>query len=157
LSESFDIGRAFRREYDAAMELAWVVFLEHTAPHYPAEGVKSFREFLSDPILHRMFIIGEYELLLARNKTGIVGMASIRDNNVLSLLFVDSKYQKSGIGKALVEAVTEEIKSLHKSKEILVNSSPNATSFYKKIGFKQTGNTRWDDGISFIPMAKEID
>ena len=48
-----------------------------------------------------MFLIGEYKLWVAVLDGEIVGMISIRAKRHISLLFVDDKHQRMGIGTAL--------------------------------------------------------
>ena len=82
----------------------------------------------------------------------IAGVISTRDVSHISLLFVDKKYHKKGIAKALFSELLTELKKNPDVKKITVNSSPYAVEVYKKLGFKQTDEKQEKDGIIFIPM-----
>ena len=46
-------------DWDEAIALAWRTFLRFEAKDYGQEGVDSFRDFLSDSLLRRMFLMGD--------------------------------------------------------------------------------------------------
>ena len=75
---------------------------------YPsAEGVKNFENFITDSTLYRMFIMGAYQMFVAVADGGIVGMITLRDSQHISLLFVDERYHRQGIGRALLSYLTD--------------------------------------------------
>lgn len=171
-----DILHAVVEDWESAMALAWRTFRKYEADTYPKEGVESFLMFISDSVLKRMFLLGRYRLWVAKDAGEIVGLISLREHNHISLLFVDEKYQRCGIGRALIAAVTEYLKEepderyLPENEEdkildllyekepggfCTVFAAPNATEFYHGLGFRDTAGMQQHDGIIFTPMRLE--
>ena len=143
---------AYASEWDASMQLAWDVFMEYDAPDYSEEGIKNFREFVTDSDLHEMFIKGLYQVIVAVDDGKIVGVISVRNNNHISLLFVDGKYHKQGVGAGLIHKLSEYLYCEMGQTSMTVNSSPYAVGFYHKLGFADTGSEQTLAGIVFTPM-----
>ena len=162
---------AYKSEWDICMDLAWRTFLKFDAPDYPQEGIDNFREFVTDEVLKNMFHSGEYQLFVAVCAKKIIGIISLRDRNHISLLFVDEKYQHTGIGRALIDCVMDylcsrkvlpldneedKIPDMLYEKEpgdfCTVNAAPYAENFYKTLGFEQTAEAFEREGIVSIPM-----
>lgn len=93
-------------------------------------------------------------LLAGRDQT-ILGFAAIEpreDGNAeLDGLFVEPKFWKSGIGRALVEAAADRALALGDSK-LHVVGNPHAEQFYLRLGFVQTGHfeTRFGTGLLMV-------
>jgi GNAT superfamily N-acetyltransferase len=147
---------AYREEWDDAMALAWRTFMKFEAQDYTKEGVKSFQDFISDSVLHRMFIIGSYQLFVACEEKRLIGMVSLRNETHISLLFVDENYHKQGVGRSLMEYVRNYVKTEEGRRILTVNAAPYATGFYHRIGFVDTGRLQMNDGIYFTPMEMSI-
>ncbi len=137
--------------FKAATDLAWRTFLKFEAPVYPQEGTESFRVFLADRGLQKMFEAGEYILYGAFLDNELVGMATVRDIWHISLLFVEERYHKIGIGRELIYALRDMEKAMGNDK-LTVNSSPYATGFYHRLGFVDTDIARQKEGIIFTSM-----
>lgn len=174
------IRPAKRDEWESAMALAWRTFLHFEASDYTPQGVDSFLDFISDTTLNRMFIMGNYRLFVAvekvqqtynvraeekssaedsgkdgtltREEEKIVGLVSLREGNHISLLFVDEKYHKQGIGRALLNYVATYLYEEKGKIFCTVNAAPYAVEFYKKIGFHAVKPEESKDGIRFTPM-----
>ncbi len=61
----YEVRMAYEDEWEDAMALAWKTFLQFEAEDYEPEGVKSFEDFITDNTLHRMFIMGAYQMFVA--------------------------------------------------------------------------------------------
>ena len=83
------------------MGLAWKTFLEFEGDDYPPEGVRSFEDFITDSGLKRMFLTGVYQIMAAFCDGRMVGMISLRNQFHISLLCVEERYHRSGIGSAV--------------------------------------------------------
>ncbi len=151
------IRPASEDEYGEAMELVWKVFSRFNAPEYSEEGVKKFRQFLDDATLRKMFRTGDYRIFVFTAGDRIEGVISLRNNNHISLLFVDEKYQKKGIGSRLLRYLCSYCKDWEDQEFITVNSSPYAVEFYHKYGFRDTDTVKFSDGISYTPMRYLLD
>lgn len=134
------------------MALAWRTFLQFEAQDYPPEGIENFERFVTDSTIYRMFLIGSYHLFVAYAGTTLVGMITLRDASHISLLFVDEKYHRRGIGRALVQYVKSYLASGNRASHLTVNSSPYGVEFYHKLGFRDVRPQEQKDGIIYTPM-----
>lgn len=149
---SYQIRSAYRDEWDDAMALAWKTFLRFEADVYSPEGVRHFEEFITDTTLHRMFVMGAYQMFVALDRDKIVGMITLRNSTHISLLFVDEKYHRRGIGRALMEHLTNYLLTEVGADHVTVNASPYGVGFYHKLGFKDLRPEEMKDGIIYTPM-----
>ena len=147
---------AYREEWDDAMALAWRTFMKFEAKDYTPEGIESFRDFITDTVLHRMFVMGAYQLFGAYDNGKMVGMISLRNETHISLLFVDEKYHRIGIGRRLIEYVSDYVLNEEGHRLITVNAAPYATGFYHRVGFIDTDTEQTNDGIRYTPMERSI-
>lgn len=148
----YQIRTAHRDEWEDAMALAWRTFLRFEAKEYPPEGVDNFERFVTDSTLYRMFLIGSYHLFVAVAEESLVGMITLRDVSHISLLFVDEKYHRQGIGRALVQCVKSYLASGTRASRVTVNASPYGVAFYHKLGFRDIRPQEQKDGIIYTPM-----
>ena len=119
---------------------------------YTAEGVRNFEDFITDTTLHRMFIMGVYQMFVALDRKQIVGMLTLRNTSHISLLFVDEKYHRRGIGRALIGYLQEYLLSETGISKITVNAAPYGVAFYHKLGFRDLRPEEEKDGIKYTPM-----
>lgn len=152
-TDDIEISKALPSEWEEAMELAFKTFLKYEAPEYGKEGTDSFLNFISDEKLYKMFLNGEYVTLVAKKDGKIVGVASVRTKNHISLLFVDEAYHKQGIGRMLLHKLQSGVYELTRSFYMTVNASPYGIGFYERVGFTKTDGMCQADGISYQPMA----
>lgn len=149
---SYQIRSAYRDEWEEAMALAWRTFLKFEADVYTPEGVQNFENFITDETLHRMFVMGAYQMFVALDGKKIVGMITLRDNAHISLLFVDEKYHRRGIGRSLIQYLANYLLSEVQASRVTVNSSPYGEGFYHKLGFRDLRPQEQRDGITYTPM-----
>ena len=152
METSYQIRSAYRDEWDDAMALAWKTFLRFEADVYSPEGVRNFEEFITDTTLHRMFVMGVYQMFVALDQDKIVDMITLRNSTHISLLFVDEKYHRRGIGRALMKHLTNYLLSEVGADHVTVNASPYGVGFYHKLGFKDLRPEEVKDGIIYTPM-----
>jgi len=146
------IRPAVEDDYKEAMDLVWEVFSRFNAPEYSDEGIRNFRLFLEDGTLKKMFRTGDYRIFVFTVEDRIEGVISLRNQNHISLLFVNEKYQKKGVGSRLLRYLCRYCREWEEQEYITVNSSPYAVGFYHKFGFRDTDAVRFSDGISYTPM-----
>ena len=128
------------------------VFDKFVAKDYSDEGISEFLKYVKpESLLKRS---GNNFILIAETQGEIVGTIEIRNNNHISLLFVDKDFQKKGIGRELFRKALE-ICTINKPdlSEISVNSSVYAVPIYEKLDFKQNGAKQINKGIISIPMT----
>ncbi len=134
-----------------------LVFDDAVAPTYSTEGNQEFYKYIElDAITDRYS--GNHWMLQAKQDNNLVGVIEIRDNHHLSMLFVDTKKQRQGIGKKLLNAAILKIKdAVPNQKSLTVHSSPNSTTAYERFGFKQIADEKTVSGIRFISMEKSLE
>ena len=147
---------AYRSEWDDAMALAWRTFMQFEACDYTPQGIESFQDFITDTVLYRMFVMGVYQLFGAYDNNQMVRMISLRDETHISLLFVDRRYHKMGIGRGLIEYVSHYVLTEEGHNYITVNAAPYATGFYHRMGFVDTNTEQAKDGIRYTPMQRRL-
>ena len=152
MGTSYQIRSAYRNEWQDAMALAWKTFLRFEADVYTPNGVRNFENFITDSTLHRMFVLGTYQLFVALDRNKIVGMITLRDSSHISLLIVDEAYHRRGIGRALIKHLTEYLLAEVGTDRVTVNASPYGTPFYHKMGFRDLRPEESRDGIIYTPM-----
>jgi len=131
-------------ETEAALELAWNVFLEFEAPDYSEEGVAEFHKSIHDPDF-----IQKLQLYGAFDGEELVGVLATRSNgDHIALFFVTGKMQGQGIGRKLFELALKN----NTSGKMTVNSSPYAVEIYRHFGFVNTCTEQVTNGIRFTPM-----
>ena len=145
------ISPAKADEWESAMEVAWRTFLKFEAPVYTKEGTEHFLEFISGERLYKMFLCGEYKMLVAKDGERVAGVACLRAGNHISLLFVEHRYQRFGIGRRLVSEL-QRMYCSGDSCQLTVNAAPCAIGFYEKLGFIKTDDMKTADGITYLPM-----
>lgn len=148
----YQIRSAYQEEWDDAMALAWKTFMRFEADIYTDEGIRNFEDFITDTTLHRMFMMGVYQLFVALDRKQIVGMLTLRSASHISLLFVDEKYHRRGIGRALIEHLREYLLSEAGISKVTVNAAPYGVAFYHKLGFRDLRPEEERDGIKYTPM-----
>jgi len=153
---SWEIRPAHRTEWQDAMALAWKTFLKYEAGDYTPEGVKSFRDFITDTTLYRMFLLGSYEMIVARDGKRMIGMITVRNGGHVSLLFVDEAYHRRGVGSALMRYLCNYLLTEVGISRVTVNAAPYGVGFYHKFGFQDIGLEIQQDGIRYTPMAFEL-
>jgi len=143
-------------EESAVCALVTHVFNEFVAPDYSDEGAEEFLKYV-EPNLLLERSQEDHFVLVALLLEEIVGMIEVRDYGHISLLFVDKRFQRIGIGKELLRKSVEICYS-HKPglSQVSVNSSPYAVEVYKKLGFRQRGPRQTVKGICFDPMVLDL-
>ena len=101
------IRSAAEEEWQEAMGVVWRTFQAFEGKEYPEEGVRNFNDFITGSDLFHMFQKGVYQMFVAVDQTQskIIGVITLRNIHHISLLFVDKKYHRQGIGKALIDYV----------------------------------------------------
>ena len=152
----YEIRFIDKDEWEETMGMVWKVFLEFEGNVYSPKGVASFEDFITSSALKRMFDLGVYQVMGAYDKGKLVGMISLRNESHISLLFVDSRYHKRGIGRALGLALAAYARTEMGQEKFTVNASPYGVEFYHRLGFWDAGIQREQDGIIFTPMVLNI-
>jgi ribosomal protein S18 acetylase RimI-like enzyme len=85
-------------------------------------------------------------------------MLQLRDGEHIAMLFVEGDSQRQGIGRSLIGAATEYVRTRQPPVRVLtVASTPNAIEAYRNLGFVSVGSEQVLKGIRFVAMMREIE
>jgi len=154
MNEEYEIRWAKVEDWEPAMKMVWRTFLKFEASDYTEEGIKNFLDFITDEQLYHSFLQGHYQMLVATFREQIVGVASVRNCNHLSLLFVDEAFHRKGIGRTLLESFCSYLKNEAGEEFMTLNAAPYAVEFYHKLGFRDMGPEEDVGGIRVTSMEK---
>ncbi|MGN0691101.1 MAG: GNAT family N-acetyltransferase [Oscillospiraceae bacterium] len=146
--ESIDIKELDKENIPEALELVWKVFGEYEAPVYTEEGIKEFYSSIhDDKYLSQLRMYGAFD------GAKLVGVIAVRGGGThIALFFVDGKYHRRGIGKALFQTVLKRCAA----ERMTVNASPYAVPVYRRLGFSETDTEQTVCGLRFTPMALQL-
>lgn len=150
----YEVRWARDNEWAPAMKMIWKTFLKFEGEDYSAEGIQNFFDFISDDKLYASFLRGDYQMLVALDCDRIIGAASIRNHNHLSLLFVDEEYHYKGVGSTLMKKLCEYLKIEAGERYMSLTAAPYAVNFYRKLGFRVVSPEKEISGIRITAMEK---
>jgi GNAT superfamily N-acetyltransferase len=140
-------------EEETVINIVTEVFNEFVAPQYSEEGITEFYKYANAANLAERSKENHFTVIAELNNNP-VAIIEIRNSNHVSLFFNKAKYQRKGIGKHLLKyAIDVCLKNNPGVQKITVNSSPNATKAYEKMGFTPEGEEQCIHGIKFVPMS----
>lgn len=130
---------------EKALALVFAVFMQYEAPDYSEQGIQTFHDFIhSQELLSMLQFYGAY------SENELAGVIATRNGgNHIALFFVESRYQRQGIGRKLFEWILRN----STGEKITVNSSPYAVEVYKRLGFVPDREEQIADGMRFTPMT----
>lgn len=141
-------------DWEPAMKMIWRTFLKFEASDYSEEGIRNFLDFITDERLFHSFLRGDYQMLVAMDGERLIGAASVRNRNHLSLLFVDEPYHKQGVGRHLLDCFCAYLKNEAGENYMSLKAAPYAVGFYLKIGFRAVSPEEEMGGIRVTSMEK---
>ena len=150
----YEVRWAKAEEWTLTMNMIWKTFLKFEGDVYSSEGIRNFLDFITDEELFASFLRGNYLLMIALDERKVIGAASVRDRNHLSLLFVDEKYHRRGVGRALLDKMCRYLQQEQGESYMTVKAAPFAVKFYERLGFVTTGPEEHYSGIQVTPMEK---
>ncbi|GLC24214.1 GNAT family N-acetyltransferase [Roseisolibacter agri] len=145
--------RAMRaEETDAAAALAQRVYDAAIAPHESPEGRASYARYASPEAMRAR--AANHAVTVAEEDDGaLVGVLEVRDGTHVSMLFVDPRCQRAGVGRALLGHAFGAPEAWP---ALTVNSTPGAVDAYERLGFvaEAPGEVVERNGIRFVPMCR---
>lgn len=143
-------------EEEAVINIVTEVFNAFVAPQYSEEGVTEFYKYANVTNLAERSKVNHFTVIAGLNNIP-VAVLEIRNNDHVSLFFNKAKFQRKGIGIHLLKyAIDVCLKNNPTIQKITVNSSPNATRAYEKMGFNADGEEQCIHGIKFVPMSLDL-
>ena len=128
------------------------MFVMYDSQDYGVEHTERMRVAIEDR-LKNLSIYSQRLMVVAVVDDKVVGMLETYGTNRISLLFVDSEYQRKGIATAMMSKIAGELKMRGYDK-IVLNSSPYGLPFYKHFGFtvqeeEKNADTLWKTPMSY--------
>ena len=152
----YEVRWARTEEWKPAIMMIWKTFLKYEGEVYTEEGIENFFQFITDDDLYRAFLNGKYLMMVALDDDRVIGAATVRDHNHLSLLFVDGEYHCQGVGSALLNRICKYLKQEEGERYISLNAAPGAVDFYRKLGFQTVRPEIECSGIRVTSMEKNL-
>lgn len=150
----YEVRWAKVEEWAPAIKMIWKTFMKFEGEDYSEEGIQNFFDFISDDKLYVSFLRGDYQMMVALDANRVIGAASIRNGNHLSLLFVDEEYHHRGVGSALMKKLFEYLKTEAGERYMSLKAAPYAVNFYRKLGFHAVTPEEEISGIRVTGMEK---
>nr|WP_250157902.1 GNAT family N-acetyltransferase [Vibrio alginolyticus] len=116
-------------------------------PHFSNEGQAMFSSKVRSDV-ETTFDKSKFQNLKLIENSKVIGFAALRENDYITHLFIDTKFQNKGLGKLLLDNLL----SLTESSEVRLRASVNALNFYESQGFIATEGEQNVDGVRFVPM-----
>ena len=147
----YEVRWAKAEEWAPAMKMIWKTFLKFEGEDYSPSAIN--RRCRPDlPVC--TFLRGDYQMMVALDEERVIGAASVRNRNHLSLLFVDEEYHRRGVGRTLMKKMTEYLKTEAGERYMSLKASPYAVEFYRKLGFHAVTPEEEISGIRVTGMEK---
>lgn len=147
----FIVKLADRKDWDAAIGVAWTTFSKKASGLYSEEAINNFHYSLTSTQLYIGFLQGKYTLFCAYDGKKVIGMLMLRDDEHISLLYVRERFQREGVGTQLVMACRQHCRNKGVS-ELTVNASPTGLPFYLARGFTASSEECFEGGLRYTPM-----
>ena len=137
------------QELASARDLIARTFELSEGVDYGSEGRRSFYSLLDKAVCLAGVFPGSFIFygLIYSNLAAVCVCTEAH----ISMLFVDSAYQRKGCGRALVQYVRRQLRA-QGYKKFTVYSAPQAADFYRKLGFRDMSGVLCRDGIKYIAM-----
>lgn len=155
-AEAIEYGPLRAGEEGAVIEMVLSSFAAAIAPLYSSQGVAEFKKYAS---LKEMAFRSKraHFVWVARQDRQPVGMIEIRDHRHISMFFVKSAYQQTGIGRQLLACALNRCMQKNPGiAAVTVNASPNAVPAYRRLGFIPNPPEKIINGIRYIPMQRNL-
>ncbi len=150
----YKIRWASPEDWQPTIEMVWKTFMKYVAVDYSEEGIQNFKDFLQDGRIYQMFLHGAYLVMIALDGDRVIGVITVRNRNLISLLFVDEKYHHLGVGSTLIRKMGEYLKNSRSEVFVSVKSSPYAIGFYRSMGFHECSPEQEFAGIRVTDMER---
>jgi GNAT superfamily N-acetyltransferase len=148
--------RAMRdEERGVVLDLVMRVFDGSVRPDFSDAGVAEFVRAARSMVLERP---EGHRVAVAEEDGRICGMADVREGPHISLFFVDTAFQRRGIGRALLDHVLSALDDVPQERGpvLTVNSSPGAVPAYEHLGFTRVSRELEQNGIRFVRMERPL-
>ena len=140
--------KASCRDHSQIVSLITKVAELSILPNLNREG-KSY--FLSRivPDLKQVMSNDSYGIYKIQDEHNLIGFGAIRDDDYITHLFIDTRYQGTGLGKTLLRQLLKDTTGPAR-----LRSSINAVDFYHSQGFVANGSEESVNGLRSLRMQR---
>ncbi|WP_042200538.1 GNAT family N-acetyltransferase [Paenibacillus camerounensis] len=127
-----DIAQLAYGEENGIHSLIRESFDTYISQYYSSEGINEFYRITTPEAIRERLNSGH---IIYYSSTGgkPAGIIEVRNNNHIVLLFVSNEAKGTGVGKSLLNYVTDKL-AKEGVQQLTVNSSPNSVGFCKSRG-----------------------
>lgn len=147
------IRKAKSKDAKIIAELHKKVVSGVNSKYYPTEAIKEWIKDISEENVRYQFQNSYWIVAEIDNKVVGFGQYSVNDGEI-DQINVDPDYLNQNIGVKMYNYMENNLRS-RGVKKICLNSTPNATGFYQKLGFKKIQETNLKS-IKMIKMEKSL-
>jgi len=145
------IRKLEKGDLEIVSSICMEAFTDSVAPSLTSEGIETFGKISSVyGFSNRME--EDNIILVYEDKRRIIGVIELKEGRHLAMLFVDPNFQKKGVGRALISAISPYIKV----EKMTVSASLNSVPAYLKYGFIYAGEPDEKVGLKYQPMELEL-
>ena len=140
-------------ETDAAAAFARRVYDAAIAPHESPEGRATYARYAAPDAMRARAANHAVTVAEDEDDGALVGMLEVRDGTHVSMLFVEPRCQRAGVGRALLAHAFGPPAAWP---ALTVNSTPGAVDAYARLGFvaEAPGEVVERNGLRFVPMRR---
>jgi len=128
------------------------IFKEFDAKGLSMEAIEFFSELYKKENIEKKWT--KDHVIIIRSNKSIMGVGRAKKDGWITHCYVDKNYMGKGIGSILMKKLELWIRNVMKKDKILLNSSPFALQFYKKLGYTEKGKKKMYHGIPLHQMIK---
>ena len=129
------------------------LFMSNTPDWFATEELDHFTEYLNK-LAQNYFVITHFDVTV-----GCGGFEYNAKENmaIITWTIIHPSYQRSGLGRQLIEYIMAKARHSHKDASFRVRTSQVAFGFFEKLGFKviDTQRDHWAKGLDLYVMLKE--
>lgn len=152
---AFAIRLAGASDAPAISELVSRLTRVRILPEQPEGAAERLLSWMAPEALAARIAAG-HRYHVAEIGTVLTGVAAIRDNAHLYLLFVDEPFQRRGIARALWNTALAACIDAVQAQRITVNASAYALPAYHRLGFVELRPAELRDGLITTPMVFSV-
>jgi len=145
------IRKLEQKDLERVSSLCMKAFMNSVAPSLSNEGVETFQSIASVGGFSNRMKEDNIILVYEENRK-VNGVIELKEGRHVSMLFVAPDFQKRGIGRALVSAITP----YTRAETITVSASLNSIPAYLRYGFICAGDLDEKSGLKYQPMELEL-
>ncbi|MBE2293475.1 MAG: GNAT family N-acetyltransferase [Phycisphaerales bacterium] len=139
------------KDLDRVSAICIESFMESVAASLSEQGISTFKEIaLSNAFSSRMQ--EDNMMLVSEEGNQLNGVIELKKGCHVAMLFVDPKHQNKGVGRKLISAALNHVRT-----DILtVKASLSSVPAYVKYGFECKGDTAESEGLIYQLMELEL-